>query len=34
MIAQSDGAHWKAAGHALAGQILAEALAPLLASKR
>jgi hypothetical protein len=33
-IVQADGAHWNAAGHALAGEILAEALAPELASKR
>ena len=33
-IVQADGAHWNAAGHAGAGQILGEALAPLLASKR
>ena len=33
-IAQPDGTHWNATGHALAGEILAEALAPLLASKR
>jgi lysophospholipase L1-like esterase len=33
-IVQADGAHWNEAGHALAGRILAEALASLLASKR
>jgi hypothetical protein len=33
-IVQADGAHWNEAGHALAGTILAETLAPLLASKR
>ena len=33
-IVQADGAHWNAAGHALAGQILADALASVLASKR